>query len=107
MRKSQVRKLVRVTQWKRTPKENKRIIISIVTSAVYTTAALAILFFDIFLYYTLEVIQDYGHVEANFTGDTEISLEVQGDGIMRDIIGQGWQLKCVSWEATHKSGLIT
>ena len=87
LHKSQIRRLVRVTQWKRTPMENKRIVISIVTSAIYTTAAAGILFFDIFLYYALEFIQDNGRVEANFTGDSEIKLEVQGDGLMRDVRG--------------------
>ena len=87
LHKSQIRRLVRVTHWKRTPMENERIVISIVTSAIYTTAAAAILFFDIFLCYALEFIQDNGRVEANFTGDSEIKLEVQGDGLMRDVIG--------------------
>ena len=86
LRTSQVRKLVRVTQWKRTAEENKRIIMSLATSAIYTTAAVAIVFFDLFLYYTLEVIKDYGKVEVNYTGGSEIELEVTGDGFMRDII---------------------
>ncbi|XP_075243147.1 DC-STAMP domain-containing protein 2-like isoform X3 [Convolutriloba macropyga] len=86
LRRSEVRKLVRIWQWKRTPTENKRLFYSIVTSAVYTSIALSILFFNAFFYYTLKLIREYGESETTFEGSVDFEFQVKGDGLMRDVV---------------------
>ena len=86
LRRSEVRKLVRIWQWKRTTTENQRIFYSLITSAVYTSTALCILFFNAFFYYTLVMIRDYGESEVEFEGSTLFVVNVEGDGFMKGII---------------------
>ena len=85
-RRSEVLKLVRVWQWKITTIENRRIFYSLISSAVYTSTALCILFFNAFFYYTLVIIRDYGQSEVEFEGNTVFVVNIEGDGFMKGVI---------------------